>query len=242
MGRMWALVRRELAVYFVSPMAYVILTGMLFVLGGMFYSNVQLYNSNRVPFTFTPTLTLLVWIIVFICPWVTARLIAEEKNRGTIETLMTAPVRDVEVVLSKYVAAMGFIAYLLVPTLFLVLLMTNYADVDWGAVLTGYAGVLCAAAWIVAIGTFVSSLCNSQVTAGILTLLVAFGLMLVNVIPQFLPEGNWLRATLLAINLVDYMGDFLKGVVDTRQVALAASMVVFFLFQTVIVVGSRRWR
>ncbi len=237
-----ALIRRELAVYFVSPMAYVILTAMLFVCGFMFTTNVKIYNEARVPFTFFPTLNLMVWLIVFICPWITARLVAEEKNRGTIETLMTAPVREIQVVLAKYVAAMAFIVYLLLPSLFYVFLVMRYADVDWGAVATGYVGVLCAGGWIVAAGLFISSLCNSQMTAGVLTLLLALGLSLVNFVPQALPEGNWLRSFLQAVNLVDYMGDFLKGVLDTRQLTLALSMIVFFLYESVVVVGSRRWR
>lgn len=240
MGKMLALVRRELGVYFVSPMAYVILTALLLVTGVWFYFNVKVFNDARVPFSFAPTLQLLVWLILFICPWVTSRLIAEEKNRGTIETLMTAPVTDLHVVISKYVAAMLFVTYLLLPSIFFVFLVMRYADIDWGAVATGYFGVLCAAAWIMSVGLLISSLCSSQVTAGILSLLVALALLLVNFVPQGLPDGT-LRSVLQAVNLVDYLADFQKGVVDTRQLALSGSMVVFFLFLSYLAVGSRRW-
>lgn len=242
MGRVFALVRRELSVYFVSPLAYVILTGMLFVSGFFFYSSVVRFNTGRVPFSFELTLQVLVWIIIFICPWVTARLIAEEKNRGTLEVLMTAPVREIEVVLAKYVAAMSFLAYLLAPSLFFVLLISGHADVDWGAILTGYLGVFLAASWVVAIGIFISSLCSSQMTAGILTLLTAFALFMVSFAPQLLDEGSWLRDVLQAVNMVDYTSDFLKGIVDSRQLAFGGGMIAFFLFETVVVLGSRRWR
>lgn len=241
MVKLYALVRRELSVYFVSPLAYVILTMMLLVTGFWFYFVLEGMNKGRVAFTFEPTLNLLVWIVILICPFVTARLIAEEKNRGTLETMMTAPISDLQVVLSKYFAAMTFIGYLLLPTLFFVFLVRGYADVDWGAVLTGYLGVFLAAGWIVSIGLFISALCNSQMTAGILTLLLAMGLLILNLVRGMI-DVEWLQEFMVKINLVNYMSDFMLGILDTRQLVLGLSITAFFLFQTMIVVGSRRWR
>ncbi len=243
MSKFFALIRRELGVYFYSPIAYVILTGLLFVTGFMFYfGNVKPSNDMRFPFQFTQTLYLLIWIIIFVCPWVTARLLAEEKNRGTLETLMTVPVGETQVVLAKFLAAMIFIAYLLLPTLAYVALIASHADIDMGAILTGYAGVLLATGWIVSIGMFISSLCRNQMTAGVLTLLAAMGLFLIAIVPSLMPEETWIKDFLEAVNLVRYTGDFLQGVIDSRQLVVGFSVMIFFLFQTVIALGSRRWR
>jgi ABC-2 type transport system permease protein len=243
MSRFVALVRRELGVYFYSPIAYVILTGMLFVTGFMFFfGNVKPSNDMRIPFQFDQTLYLLVWIVIFICPWVTARLLAEEKNTGTLETLMTAPVSELQVVLAKFLSAMVFIAYLLLPTLAYVALIYSHADIDLGAIVTGYCGVLLAAAWIVSIGMFISSLCRNQMTAGILTLLASMGLFLIAIIPSLMPEELWVKEFLEAVNLVRYTEDFLRGVVDSRQLVVGFSVILFFLYQTVVALGSRRWR
>lgn len=243
MVKMYALVRRELSVYFVSPLAYVILTALLLITALAFYFPLEAMNKARVPFSFATTLWILTLVIVLISAFVTARLIAEEKNRGTMETLMTAPISDLQVVFSKYVAAMTFIGYLLLPTLFFLFLVRSYADIDWGAILAGYLGVFLAAGWIVAIGIFISSLCNSQMTAGILTLILSFGLFILNVTGMGgKSESPWLGELLERLDLINYMSDFWMGVVDTRQLVFGFSIIVFFLFLTMVAVGSRRWR
>ena len=155
---------------------------------------------------------------------------------------MTAPVGEVEVVLAKFFSAMAFVAYLLLPTLSYVALIASHADVDMGAILTGYAGVLLAAGWVVCIGMFISALCRNQMTAGILTLLSAMGLFLIAIVPTLIPEEMWVKEFLQAVNLVRYTEDFLRGVVDSRQLVVGFSVMIFFLFQTVVALGSRRWR
>ena len=162
-----ALLRRELGVYFVSPMAYIILTAMLFVSGLAFNGALQSAAANRLPADYLPTLFFIIWIIVLSSPLITMRLVAEEKNRGTIETLMTAPVSEAQLILAKFSAAVVFLVYLLFLTGFYPIILSMYGDVDLGAVACGYFGAVLAGAMMFSIGIFISSLCPNQITAGI---------------------------------------------------------------------------
>lgn len=242
MGNLVALARRELGVYFVSPMAYVILTVLLLVSGWWFYSDVESYAQNRIPISYTNTLFIIVWLVILVCPLITMRLIAEEKNRGTIELLMTSPVTELQVVLAKYLAAILFLGYLLLPTVGYAILVSRYGDVDWGAVGTGYFGVMLAGACIFAVGIFISSLCNSQVTAGIITLMVAFGLVLMGVFASRVPDGTFWKELYMQFYLIGNIQDLLQGVADSRPLIYCGSLITFFIFLTVRVLESRRWR
>jgi len=173
---------------------------------------------------------------------VTMRLIAEEKNRGTLEIILTAPVSDGTFVLAKFAAAMVLLAYLLILTVGYLVIITRYGPVDAGAVVCGYFGVFLLGAVMYSIGLFISSVCSSQITAGVITFCAAVLLALANILaPQF-TEGSVWAQILTFIDLSQNFGDFLKGVVDRTRLVYLASVVVFFLFLTTRVVGSRRWR
>ncbi|HVR86200.1 MAG TPA: ABC transporter permease, partial [Planctomycetota bacterium] len=173
-----ALTRRELGVYFVSPMAYIILTSLLAIAGSVFYTTMSKAAENQLPVEFAQTLAFIVYIIVLTSPLVTMRLIAEEKNKGTLEIMLTAPISDAAFVLAKFAAAMVLLAYLLVLTLGYLVIISRYGLVDYGAVVCGYFGVFLVGAVIYSIGLLVSSLCGSQVTAGVITLAVALLLVM----------------------------------------------------------------
>src|SRR5262245_3084487 len=132
-----ALVRRELSVYFVSPMAYIILTAFLVLNGVLFYWVMAEFAAARQPVQFGVMQTWMVNLLTFITPLVTMRLIAEEKNRGTIETMMTAPIGEWQFVFAKFSAAFCFIAYLLLPTVCYAVLAAKYGTVDAGATAAG---------------------------------------------------------------------------------------------------------
>ncbi len=238
----FALLRRELGVYFVSPMAYIILTALLLVSGLAFVSSVERFASDKLPADYVPTLFFIVWIIVTASPLVTMRLIAEEKSRGTIEILMTAPVSEPQVVLAKFSAAVTFLLYLLLPTLVYPVILSLYGQVDLGAVACGYAGVVLVGAVVFSIGLFISSLCTSQVTAGIVSLMVSLLLIFASFLAGGLFRNEAWADLLEFVNLSANVMDFLKGVVDTRRLTYLAGVMAFFLFLTVCVVESRRWR
>lgn len=237
-----ALTRRELGVYFVSPMAYIILTALLAIAGGVFYTAMGNAASQRLPVDFAQTLAFIVYIVVLTGPLVTMRLIAEEKNKGTLEIILTAPISDAAFVLAKFAAAMVLLAYLLVLTLGYLVIISRYGLVDYGAVACGYFGVFLVGAVMYAIGLFVSALCSSQVTAGVITLAVALLMVMSQMLGSILAEGSFWREVLSYVDIPNNFGDFLRGVIDRTRLIYLASVTAFFLFLTARVVESRRWR
>ena len=241
-----ALVRRELGVYFVNPMAYIILTGLMLIFGWMFFQETKTAADWSRPFTFYSMLTGIAGIMVFVAPLVTMRLVAEEKNRGTIETLMTAPVTEFQVVLAKYAASLVFLLYLLLPTAAHVILAGKYGTIDVTETLTGYLGVFLITASLFSIGLFVSSVCGSQVTAGVVTFVITFMLLLTTVAAPMISDTNWwgkqARAVVEALDPFRYLQDFLRGIIDTRPIVYFLSLIVFFLFLSVRALEARRWR
>lgn len=238
-----ALARRELGVYFVSPTAYVILTAMLLLSGFVFIKSMELAAANRLPVDFSTTLSSVSFIIVVSAGLVTMRLIAEEKSRGTLEIALTAPVTETQFVLGKFAATLVLLLGQLAVTGGLVLIISRYGKIDAGAILCGYLGVLLVGGAIYAIGLFISSLCDSQVTAGMITFVV--GLLLLAA--QFAYEdpklhSPWILPLLRALALTEHVSDFMRGVVDTGRLVTLACVTGYFLFLTVRVVESRRWR
>ncbi len=237
-----ALLRRELGVYFVSPIAYIILTALLFFSGSVFASQISEAAARRLPFDYASTLAMICWVVVVGSALITMRLVAEEKNRGTLEIMLTSPVTEGQFVLAKFAAAMVLLAYLLLPTLAYVLVVSMYGQVDAGAVACGYLGVLLVGAFMFSIGIFVSSLCSSQVTSGIITLMIGLLLLILTITAMSRPEGDAIRRVAETVDLTANFMDFLKGVVDTSRLVYLLSVPVFFLFLTARVLESRRWR
>ncbi len=237
-----ALTRRELGTYFVSPVAYIVLTAILLITGAVFSNLVERMVEAAVPFDYGGTLAVILWILVITSPLVTMRTIAEEKGKGTIEAALTAPVTEAQWVLAKYAAAMALLLFLLFPTLGFALLVSRYGQVDVGAVACGYLGVVLVCGLAYSIGLFVSSLCSNQITAGIITFLVAFLLLVTSVLAgQVGPSSPWWRF-LEYVDLSATYGDFVRGVIDVRRLTYLLSGTIFFLFLSVRVVESRRWR
>jgi ABC-2 type transport system permease protein len=244
---MIALVRRELSAYFISPMAYIILTAMLAVSGFTFYSLMLGYAQTHQPAQMGGTLNWLVFLLTLVCPLITMRLIAEEKNRGTIETMMTAPIGEWQFVLAKYVAAVLFVAYLLLPTSFYAAFIGAYGWLDFKGMLAGYLGVMLTLGAVLSIGLFISSLASNQITAGVVTLIVAISLMTVSALTGSLKPGTSMflkvaRNVLNYLAILNHVEEFSKGVIDTRPLVYLLSVSFLFLFLTVRVIESRRWR
>ncbi len=237
-----ALTRRELGVYFVSPMAYIILTAVLLVSGQMFVSKMAEYAAMQSPVDFRDTLQSIMLVIVLTCPLVTMRLIAEEKKQGTLEIMLTAPISDASFVLAKFAASMVLLLYLLILTVGYLVIISSYGPIDLGAAACGYLGLLLVGAVLYSIGLFISALCSSQVTAGVLTFSIAILLIMANGLTLRQAENSIWRPILGYVDLSQNFFDFLKGVVDRTRLVYLLSVVSFFLFLTTRVVESRRWR
>jgi ABC-2 type transport system permease protein len=184
----------------------------------------------------------MVWLLVFIVPVLSMGLLAQEWATGTIETLMTAPVEESDVVLGKFLGAFAFLLVLLAPTLLYVVLLRIYASPDYGPIVSGYLGIMLVGALFLAVGLFCSSLTRSQVVAAVMAAAI---LAVATIIPWWVSGkatlgGFWRKAADQAI--MSRYTDFSKGIIDLGNVVFFLAATTVFLFLTVKVMESRRWK
>jgi ABC-2 type transport system permease protein len=249
-----SLIKREFTAYFLSPIAYVVLAVFLLVTGHLFYLTLNQLTETGPRGVEFPMQAMLgdekFWLVfLFIPPLLTMRLFAEERGTGTLEMLMTAPVRDWQVVLSKFVACFLFYLVLWVPTLAYWPVLLNF---DWNTwrplfdsrpVGTSYVGVLLAGAMFLALGLFVSSLVRSQMVAALVSLLLSLPFIVAGFWrPDLDPSGLFYRVILYVSVPLHFREDFTRGILDTGHLVLYVSATVFFLFLTVRSLESRRWK
>lgn len=246
---LFTLWRRELSAYFLSPMAYCVLVMFLILMGLSFSMLVTILAQGASSAGVMRVLlgeSLFFWLaLLLIVPVSTMRLFAEERRSGTIETLMTAPVDDVQVVLAKYLGALSFFVLLWIPTgLYAVLLARlspHNAPMDWGSVLTAYLGVGCVGACYLSIGLFASAISRNQAVAAMICFSVLAALFFAGFMPYY-ARIPWVQEFGRYTSSVIHMMEFSRGVVDTRPIVFYVTMTVWMLFATVKVVESRKWR
>lgn len=240
MIKVYAITVRELGYYFASSIAYIVMTVFLFICGIFFVSSLGRYSNMGVPAEYFETFEVLMFLTILIVPVITMRLVAEEKNRGTIETLFTCPVSEFQVVLGKFLASMIFYLCLILPTMAYVILLSKFTLIDVTALLTGYFGLLVFAATLFSIGILVSSLFNSQVPAGITTLVISFALIAIHVALSLVEKGHWVERVLLTVSFTENIRQFFIGRFDTRPLILFLSICVYCLVVTTKVIELRR--
>lgn len=237
--------RRELAACFLSPVAYVTMAVFLLVANGCFMIGVMrsLGENEALSSLLFNAITLSMPILVTV---ITMRLFAEEKRSGTLESLLTAPVRDIEVVLGKYGAALGFAVLVLAPAVASIFALDwlspgiTLADVDRGSVIAGCIILFAQAACFTALGTLVSLSSPNQIVSGITCFVLIWVALM----------GGWIASIVPGVprTLADYLSatthveDFARGSIDARPLVLYASCTVFLLFAAVRALESRRWR
>jgi ABC-2 type transport system permease protein len=234
---------RELSAYFNSSLAYIVMTVYLAVAGVVFTINLWHASAFARPANYGATLNYLSFFAMLLSSFITMRLFAEEKSRGTIEVLLTSPISDVQVVLAKYLGALGFFLSLKLPTLILVALLGKYATVDWGTILLSYAGIVMLAAAFMAIGMFISALSSSQMVAGIVSVLVSLLFITVYVVGELIRDNEsvW-KQVFLHLSFNDQAASFMMGIFDSRPVVFFGSFILLFFTATAGALGARRWR
>jgi len=250
MRRIFILARRELSAYFFSPMAYVVsalflgLVGVIFLWGmRITFLRVELEPVFRsgADSTLRPLFNVLAYSLVVVIPLLTMRLVAEENRSGTLETLMTAPVTDAQVIIGKFLGALGLYVLLLAATVVYFLLIVAYGQPDWGVAAMGYLGMLLLGATYISVGLFASTLTRYQLVAGLIGIaILTFFTAGLYLLVMALPAGT--GAVLSKANMITNFADFSRGVFDTRGVVFFVSMTLFFLFISTKVLESRRWR
>ena len=261
MRSLWAIYRREMSHYFVSPIAYVV-GGVFLGVGGFFFNGILTFMMQQAMqmgfqasefggaaphFDVTSLVaqnffSVLGSLTLFLVPMLTMGVYAEEKKRGTIELLMTSPIHDWAIVLGKFLATLSVFAILLVPTLCYQGFLFYYSDPrpSWTILVPGYLGVLLLSGALIALGEFLSSLTENQIVAAVLTFGVFLILWVLNLGAQNSSSG--LGGLLKQLSLVQRYNDFTMGVIDSASLIYLVSFAGFMVFLTWRSIDSARWR
>ncbi len=241
-----ALTKREFTANFYSPMAYVIATFYLVFAGLSFYI---LLKDQRDANAMRSLLTFLGFIHTIFIPMVTMRLISEERKSGTLELLVTAPVSDTEIAISKFLGATLFTALMIAPTMLYTFVLKQIGGrPDMGMIEASYIGLMLLSMSFIAIGLFISSLTANQIVAAILTFVTLFTFYFLIGFLTGSAESLPFHDTIPWPDILGYMHfgahlqSFGKGLVDSRDVVYFLSVVVLGIFLTVKSLESRRWR
>jgi ABC-2 type transport system permease protein len=259
MKNIFAILERELRSYFSSPIAYVVLTLFLFLSGIVFQfilfrvleMGLQASQGGQFGQGATPLdmpkmvsqgfLGTMSDILLFMVPMITMALFSEEKRRGTMELLLTAPLTDAQVVLGKFLGALSFYIILLLTTALPIGVLYLYGKPASGPILTAYLGLLLYGLAILAIGVFISTLTENQIIAAVLTFGTIMILWLLNVMATR-AEGPITKAVLTYLSVLSHLDDFFKGVLVSSDVIFYLSLMFVALFLTYRSVDSLRWR
>ena len=255
MTNVLAVFKKEIRSYFVSPVAYGVLTIFALVAGFFFWIIMGVYQRaslqgmlqpqmaqglNPTDWVFRPMFRNLSVILLFLMPAVTARLFAEEKKQGTAELLFTYPIRDVELLLGKFLAATALALAMLGLTLVYPLLLGLFVRIEWGPTFTGYVGLALLGMAFLAVGTLISSLTEHQLIA----FAVSFGAALLLWIIGWSADaaGGASQKILKHLSVIEHQESFAKGVLETKDIIFYLNFTFFFLFLTLRSLESKRWR
>jgi ABC-2 type transport system permease protein len=228
--------QKELHAYFASPIAYVVIAAFLAIMGFFFSLIVYITREASLAGVFANMGV----ILLFVAPALTMRLLAEEQKSGTIELLLTLPVRDWEVVVGKFLASLGVYAVMVGLTLYYPLLLVTLGNPDPGPIASAYLGVLLLGGAFLSIGLFTSALSRNQVVAALLGFGVMLILWLIDIAGSLF--GPPVSDFVTYISMSGHYFDFLRGVIDTKDVAFYLSVVAASLFLSVQALQLRRWR
>jgi gliding motility-associated transport system permease protein len=247
-----AIADKELRSYFASPIAYIIVGFFALPFGVFFYLYLEAFLRQSMQMAqFGGSLNVnqqvirLVLqnasvIILFVMPMITMRTYAEEKRSGTIELLLTSPVTDFQIIVGKFLGALGLYIAMLLVTLLYIAILFLYGHPEWRPLVAAYLGLLLMGGAFLSLGLFISSTTDNQIVAGIISFVVFLLLWIVGWFadsagPTVGPITSWLSIT-------EHFEDFSKGVIDTKHVLYYLSLITFGLFLTAKSVDSERWR
>jgi ABC-2 type transport system permease protein len=234
MRNIFTIFKKEVRSYFNSPAAYIVVTFFLLFTGYFFGTNLFLMNQAnlRTAFGIIPL------VFIFFMPAITMRLIAEEKKAGTIELLVTYPIKDSEIIVGKFLSALMLLAIALVFTWFYVISVSLLGNLDGGQVIGGYFGLLLMGAAYLSIGIFASALTENQIVAFIVALVIIFVFFLLDKILFFIPAP---LVSIFQYLSIDYhFENISRGVIDTRDLLYYLSVIFFSLLLASHALGRRK--
>jgi ABC-2 type transport system permease protein len=232
----FVIAKRELSVFFVSPVAYVVGAAFLFITGLFFVMTLAVDNVA----TLNRVFLVISIMLLFLAPLLTMRLLAEEARSGTLELLLTAPVRDWEVVLGKFLAVFIYFIALLVPTLYYLFLLTRFDTPDIPVTLSGYLGVILLGAMLIGLGVLTSAVSTNQIVAVVLGIIISVAFWMIGGLSYFFPGsvGNLLKY----LSIQEHLFDFLLGLISSTNVIYFLTITAASLFLAARILEMRRWR
>ncbi|MBI1845442.1 MAG: ABC transporter permease subunit [Candidatus Rokubacteria bacterium] len=253
--KVWPIFKKEMRLYFTSPVAWVVLAVFLAIMGFFFWSIFDYFGRlsmqaamqpmmgrdlNVTDGVMRPLFSNFSVILLLITPLLTMRLFSEERRSGTIELLLTYPVRDGAVLVGKYLAALALYGVMLALTLLYPAIVLYFARLEWGPLATGYLGLLLLGGTFLAVGILASSVTENQIIASI----TAFGILLALWIMGWAAEsvgGTWGRV-ISSVSILEHFDTFSRGILDTKDVVYYLNAIALALFLTLRSLEARRWK
>ena len=254
MRNIFTICGKELRSYFSSPVAYLLMALFGLIFGFFFYSataffvnagmRAQVSGSDQPmsvnEYVIAPMLSNASVVCLFLLPLISMRLFAEEKRSGTIELLMTSPIRDWEIILGKWLGAMVMYFCVLAVSAINIAMLFAYGSPDWRPILTGYLGLILQGGTILAIGTFISTTTKNQIIAGAATFSVCLLLWVLSWVTSY-NEAPW-AAAVAYCSILTHFEPFSRGIIDSKDLIFYISAIFFGLFLTSRSLESLRWR
>lgn len=255
-----AIYRREMNSYFVSPIAYIVI-GFFLLITGYFFSNIlaifmeraimaqmQAQRMGAPPEMDVPGMVIrnfvgvLATLLLFLTPMLTMGIYAEERKRGTMEMLMTSPLTEFQIVVGKYLASLSLFVFMLAPTLIYFFIMSRYSDppLPWRVLWSGYLGVFLLGGVLIAIGSFISALTESQIIAGVVTFVTFLMLWVIDLGVR--GASSAMGEIFKYLSILQHYDTFAQGVIDTSSIIFYVSAAALGIFLTLRTLDSMRWR
>ncbi len=229
---------KELYTYLASPMAYIV-AAIFLALSGTFFAT-YLADINYTDTSITGFLNAAQFLILLFAAILTMRLIAEERKLGTWEFLLTAPVRDIEIILGKFLGSLVMLSGMLALTLYYPILLIVLGDPDLGPICTSYFGLFLLGSACLSIGIFASSMTSNQIVSAVVAGGIIFALWFLGVVGNIAPGP--FGEILSYLSLSYHFPDFMRGIIDTRAIVYYLSVTALFLYLAVGSIETGRWR
>jgi ABC-2 type transport system permease protein len=240
---MWntiSIFKKEFMSYISSPVGYVFIIFYTLVSNGFFFIVQDFFRQGQV--TMRGYFMVMPWIFLFFVPAITMRLWSEEKKLGTVEILLTMPLKEMEIILGKFFASLAFLCLTLFFSLTIPVTLAYLGNVDGGVLVGSYIGAVLMGAAYLAIGLYFSSLTDNQVVAFIFSLVVIFALLLIGIAPIYLNKLGVFVYVCEYLSLLTHFNNIARGVIDTRDVVYYLSIIILFLFLNSKNIEARKWR
>ena len=233
-----AIFQKEFKSYFISPIAYIFIITFILFSSWLFFRTFFLIGQAHL----RPLFGILPWLFLILAPAITMRAWAEEKKLGTMEILMTLPIKDHEVVLGKFFASFLFIITAVLLTFPLPLTVYILGEPDTGTIVGGYLGACLMGGAYLAIGLFISSLTKNQIVAFIISIIICFALLIIGEDFVLMSTPSMIAPIFTYLGLGAHFESISRGVIDSRDLIYYFSVIGFFLFLNTLVIESRKWK